>query len=221
MPEVVFSMAQLDIILQWEICFCDLQRHTDGSHQGMKSNFVKGNLMPSPLYNDWRKLIIANNIPLSATQERFNRIFIIHVSWYTSATLFCNISEINSISSLCRLSTRLPAPRFISQTNTFSKQMERRKKMGKEMTENIYNVPMNRSAAWRWDKSHLMCAAIRERIIINKRQRVYYWGCAIFTSYNSLLVCSQFKTLFLFTEPTTLSLVLLKHLCQTNQKICT
>lgn len=70
------------------------------------------------------------------------------------------------------------------------------KKMGKEMTENIYNVPTNRSAAWRWDKSHLMCAAIRERIIINKRQRVYYWRCAIFTSYNSLLVCSQFKTLF-------------------------
>lgn len=181
-PRLSSLWPNFDIILQWEICFCALQKHTDGSHQGMKSNFVRGNLMPTPLYNDWRKLIIANNIPLSAIQELFNRIFIIHVSWYTSATLFCNISEINSISSLCRLSSRLPALRFISQTNTFSKQMERgKKKTGKEMTGNIYNVLANRSAAWRWDKSHLMCAAIRERIIITTTFIIE--GCAIFTSY--------------------------------------
>lgn len=143
----------------------------------MRSNFVRGNLMPTPLYNDWRKLIIANNIPLSAIQELFNRIFIIHVSWYTSTTLFCNISEINSISSLCRLSSRLAALRFILQTNTFSKQMEREKKKergGREMTGNIYNVPSKRSVAWRRDKSHLMCIVIREGIIINKRERGWW-----------------------------------------------
>lgn len=214
MPEVVVSMAQLDIILQWEICFCALQKHTDGSHQGMKSNFVRGNLMPTPLYNDWRKLIIANNIPLSAIQELFNRIFIIHVSWYTSATLFCNISEINSISSLCRLSSRLPALRFISQTNTFSKQMERGgKKTGKEMTGNIYNVPANRSAAWRWDKSHLMCAAIRERIIILPR----LLSRAVLFSL-LMLVCSQFKRVFV--NRTNNSIFGFIGTCQTKQQIC-
>lgn len=164
----------------------------------MKSNFVRGNLMPTPLYNDWRKLIIANNIPLSAIQELFNRIFIIHVSWYTSTTLFCNISEINSISSLCRLSSRLPALRFISQTNTFSKQMEREKKErgGREMTGNIYNVPTNRSAAWRWDKSHLMCAVIRERIIINKRERGCYGGSAISILRTVYLFAGRFERVF-------------------------
>lgn len=101
------------------------QKHTEGIHQGMKSNFVRGNLMPTPLYNDWRKLIITNNIPVSAIQELFNRIFIIHVSWYTSTSPFCNISEINSISSPCRLSSRLPVQQFILQTNTYSKQMAR------------------------------------------------------------------------------------------------
>ena len=104
---------------------CALKKHTVGIHQGMKSNFVRGNLMPTPLYNDWRKLIITNNIPVSAIQELFNRIFIIHVSWYTSTSPFCNISEINSISSSCRLSSRLPVQQFILKTNTFSKQMAR------------------------------------------------------------------------------------------------
>lgn len=117
--------GHLDIILHWEIWFCVLKKHTEGIHQGMKSNFVRGNLMPTPLYNDWRKLIITNNIPVSAIQELFNRIFIIHVSWYTSTSPFCNISEINSISSSCRLSSRLPVQQFILQTNTFSKQMAR------------------------------------------------------------------------------------------------
>ena len=95
---------------------------TEAIHRGMKSNFVRGNLMPTPIYNDWGKLIITNNIPVSAIQGVFNRIFIIHVSWHTSNSPFCNISEINSISSRCRLSARLPAQPFISQTNTFSKQ---------------------------------------------------------------------------------------------------
>lgn len=124
-PVLVFSRACLDIILRWEIWFCVLKKHTEGIHRGMKSNFVRGNLMPTPLYNDWRKLIITNNIPVSAIQELFNRIFIIHVSWYTSTSPFCNISEINSISSSCRLSSRLPVQQFILQTNTFSKQMAR------------------------------------------------------------------------------------------------
>lgn len=121
----LFPRAYLDIILRREIWFCALKKHTEGIHQGMKSNFVRGNLMPTPLYNDWRKLIITNNIPVSAIQELFNRIFIIHVSWYTSTSPFCNISEINSISSSCRLSSRLPLQQFILQTNTFSKQMAR------------------------------------------------------------------------------------------------
>lgn len=95
------ALAYLDIILLREIWFCALKEHSEGIHQGMKSNFVRGNLMPTPLYNDWRKLIITNNIPVSAIQELFNRIFIIHVSWYTSTSPFCNISEINSISSCC------------------------------------------------------------------------------------------------------------------------
>lgn len=99
----------LDIILYWEIWFCALKKSTtEGIHQGLKSNFVRGNLMPTPLYNDWGKLIITNNIPVSAIQELFNRIFMIHVSRYTSSSPFCNISEINSISSSCRLSSRLP-----------------------------------------------------------------------------------------------------------------
>lgn len=111
-------------IAKWNMVLCS-QKHTEGIHQGTKSNFVRGNLMPIPLYNDWRKLIITNNIPVSAIQELFNRIFIIHVSWYTSTSPFCNISEINSISSSCSLSSRLPGRQFIFQTNTFSKQMAR------------------------------------------------------------------------------------------------
>lgn len=47
------------------------------------------------------------------------------------------------------------------------------------MTGNIYNVPTNRSAACRWDESHLMCAVIREGIMMNKRECGCYEGCAI------------------------------------------
>lgn len=123
---MAFFRAHLDIILRGEIWFCALKKNTEDIHQGEKSNFVRGNLMPTPFYNDWRKLIITNNIPVSAIQELFNRIFIIHVSWYTSSSPFCNISEINSISSSCWLSSRLPEQQFILKTNTFIKQMAKK-----------------------------------------------------------------------------------------------
>lgn len=159
-------------MLHWEIWFCALKKHTEGIHQGVKSNFVRGNLMPTLFYNDWRKLIIANNIPVSATQELFNRIFIIHVSWYTSTSPFCNISEINSISSSCRLSSRLPAQQFILKTNTFSEQMARN--VGKQ----LQYVPNSRTGAWRQDKKVIMCTIIWEQIImiIKKEEYVYYQG---------------------------------------------
>lgn len=160
-------------MLRREIWFCALKKHTEGIHQGVKSNFVRGNLMPTLFYNDWRKLIIANNIPVSATQELFNRIFIIHVSWYTSTSPFCNISEINSISSSCRLSSRLPAQQFILKTNTFSEQMARN--VGKQ----LQYVPNSRTGAWRLAKKNLiMCTIIWEQIImiIKKEENVYYQG---------------------------------------------
>lgn len=66
---------------------------------------------------------------------------------------------------------------------------KKKKERGREMTGNIYNVPTNRSAAWRWDKSHLMCAVIREGIVINKREGGCYGGWAGSCLESCLFVC--------------------------------
>lgn len=64
----------------------------------------------------------------------------IHVWPYTSNSQFCNISEINSISSLCCLSSSLTERPFILQTNTFSKSTAVEKDRSKDLWFHLASV---------------------------------------------------------------------------------